>query len=218
MCWRRTCIGIRPTARRLERGPRPAEPGAPPTAGGLGGGAAPGGPGAAAPSWWTPAAAGDEGGGFGVTAPGVRGGTAVFSAGTDALGPFTVSIGGTQSVGGINIEEGNVTFAGAGTIDIGTPGVTVDTAAGTKLTSSAIIAGAGGRSTKSGAGTLVIATVLNQANSFDAGVTVNGGVLEFPGENSATGGANNPLGKAPSSVVANYLQLSNGGTLRSTRI
>lgn len=51
--------------------------------------------------------------------------SAVFSAGTDATGPFTVTVSGTQTASGIAIEEGSVTFAN-GTVDIGTGSVVLN--------------------------------------------------------------------------------------------
>src|SRR5581483_3473516 len=39
------------------------------------------------------------------------GGTANFSAGTNATGPFTITVAGTQVFSGLNVEEGTVTLA-----------------------------------------------------------------------------------------------------------
>src|SRR5262245_3546372 len=47
------------------------------------------------------------------TALWVPGSTAVFSAGTDAVGSFTVTLDAAQSAAGLVFEEGNVTLAGA---------------------------------------------------------------------------------------------------------
>ncbi|MGI8965355.1 MAG: autotransporter-associated beta strand repeat-containing protein, partial [Limisphaerales bacterium] len=42
----------------------------------------------------------------------VPGDTAVFAAGTDAIGAYTVTVSGTQNASGINVEEGTVTLVG----------------------------------------------------------------------------------------------------------
>jgi fibronectin-binding autotransporter adhesin len=159
-----------------------------------------------------------DGGGAGVIGTWTPGSTAVFSAGTDAVGPFTVNISGTQTTAGINIEEGTMTFTG-GSLDLGATGTTIDTASGTNATiaTATVITGAG-RLTKSGAGRLVIGTALNTPNTFTGGVAVTGGVLEYPGEITATAGAPNALGIYPAAPVADYIQLSNGATLRCTRV
>ena len=46
------------------------------------------------------------------------GGTAIFSAGADASGAFTVNVSGTQTAGGMLVEEGAVSVA-AGTVAVG---------------------------------------------------------------------------------------------------
>ena len=58
-------------------------------------------------SFWSPSADGDA-----TTAAWVAGGTAIFSAGTDATGSFTVTVDGTQDLGGLFFEEGDVTLSG----------------------------------------------------------------------------------------------------------
>src|SRR5687768_14573473 len=40
------------------------------------------------------------------------GDTAIFSAGTDASGPFTVTLNGTQTIGGMTVEEGLLNLTG----------------------------------------------------------------------------------------------------------
>jgi len=101
-------------------------------------------------------------------------------------------------------------------LDIGATGITVDTAAATSSIVTSVISGAG-RLTKNGAGSLQLGTVLNTPNTFTGGVTLNGGMLTFPGENLATATSPNALGAAPASAVANYIELNNGATLRSLR-
>src|SRR6185503_9861273 len=66
-----------------------------------------------------------------ITAGWTSGANAVFSAGGDATGPFTVTISGTQTAGAVTLEEGTVTLAGSGAAAVGTGSVTV--APGAKL-------------------------------------------------------------------------------------
>jgi len=42
----------------------------------------------------------------------LSGDTAVFSAGTDAVNAFTVTLSGTQTIGGLTVEEGTPTISG----------------------------------------------------------------------------------------------------------
>ena len=63
-----------------------------------------------ATNWNTDAAGGNAGA---VSAwPAAPGGTANFSAGGAGTGAFTVTVSGTQNIGGLNIEEGSVTISG----------------------------------------------------------------------------------------------------------
>jgi len=61
----------------------------------------------AANAVWNPLADGT-----GATAAWLAGDIAVFSAGTNASGPFTVSVVGTHDIGGLAFEEGTVTLTG----------------------------------------------------------------------------------------------------------
>ena len=54
--------------------------------------------------------------------------TAVFSAGIDATGPFTVTVSGTQTAAGIVVQEGTVTLA-VGTASLGAGPVTINSGA-----------------------------------------------------------------------------------------
>jgi fibronectin-binding autotransporter adhesin len=181
-----------------------------------GAGTSPGGSWAAAS--WNDQSDGGNGGGVGVVGPWVGGSIAVFCAGADAVGSYTVSVSAVQQVGGIKVEEGNLSLSGGGAIDLGGANVPMDVSGGAGASVSSVVSGAGVRLVKDGAGTLVLGTVLNTFNTFDGGVSVAGGVLEFPGEVNAAGGQSNALGKAPASFVSDYVRLSGGGTLRSTRV
>ena len=49
----------------------------------------------------------------------VPGEDAVFSAGTDATGPFTVTINGNQTAGNLTVEEGTLTISGGDSLNVG---------------------------------------------------------------------------------------------------
>src|SRR3954452_23544043 len=55
--------------------------------------------------------------------------TAIFAAGTDATGSYTVTVSGTQSLSGLTVEEGTVTQSG-GTLDFGSAASSIYTSAG----------------------------------------------------------------------------------------
>lgn len=75
------------------------------------GGTSPGG------TWGTNAIWNSVADGTGSTSAWAAGDIAVFSAGTDATGAYTVSITGTQSIGGLVFEDGTVTLSG-GMLDL----------------------------------------------------------------------------------------------------
>ena len=163
-------------------------------------------------AFWNDQSIGGGGGTIGGWQPGSA---AVFSAGSDAIGSYTVTVSATQLIGGLTIEEGSPAFAG-GTIDLGASGASIDAASGTNVTISSILAG--GRLIKTGAGTIALGTIINQSNTFTGGVTITGGVVQFQGEASSTGNTNNALGVIPTTVVPDHIRLDNGGVLSSTRI
>src|SRR6185436_10008300 len=88
-----------------------------------------------------------------VTAAWTPGGTAIFSAGADASGEFTVNILANQTVGGLVIEEGTVHF-----------------------TNAAIVIAAGNVTVNAGA-TLSTDSSLRISATAGATLTVNGGAL-----------------------------------------
>jgi autotransporter-associated beta strand protein len=142
-------------------------------------------------------------GGSGALTSWIASSQAFFSAGFNATSPFTVTVVGTQAIGGISFEEGNVSLTG-GTLSFNalTTGVVVAPGVGATITSS--LTGTGNL-IKSGSGTLA----LNATSSNRTGLTsVNEGVLQI----SSAG----VLGAAPASFTANYVTIANGGTLRST--
>jgi autotransporter-associated beta strand protein len=79
--------------------------------------------------------------------------TAVFSAGTDAIGAFTITIDQTQSAAGVRFEEGDVTLGG-GQLDLtGAASIQVDAAT---ATINSVIGGGAAGLVKSGTGILTL--------------------------------------------------------------
>ncbi len=142
-----------------------------------------------------------------------NGSNAVFSAGTDATGSYTVTVSGTVSAAGITVEEGSPTFSGGiVTLSGTTPQLSV--ASGSTLTFNSQIAGTSGF-TKTGTGTLTLGST---ANAYTGTTTVNAGTLLLGASNvipdaSALvigSGATVDLGWGHSETVAS---LAGAGTL-----
>jgi fibronectin-binding autotransporter adhesin len=110
------------------------------------------------------------------------GSTAVFSAGTDATGSYTVTVSGTQTAAGITFEEGTVTLSG-GTVSLSSS--TVNVASGAGATINSILAGASNL-TKTGNGTLT----LGATNSFTGTVQVNAGEISVNADDRLGNAAN----------------------------
>jgi autotransporter-associated beta strand protein len=129
-----------------------------------------------------------------------NGQAAVFSAGTDGIGGFTVTVGGTVATPSILFEEAGGKTISGGTITIG--GGTINTAAagnGNTVTISSILAGSGGLS------------VAANGDLSDTGGGV-GGRLNLSGNNTFTGDvtitsglvrANSSFGAAGNKVILN---------------
>ena len=135
------------------------------------GGSAPTGTWDAASMAWNSAADGT-----GTTAPWTAGQTAVFAAGGDATGTYTVAVSGTQPIGGLAFEEGTVTLTGGTALQLS--GIAMaDVASGLTATVATPITEdvAGRQLAKSGTGTLV----LSGANSYSGGTTVLDGILRL---------------------------------------
>lgn len=128
---------------------------------------------------------------------------AVFAAGNDATGSYTVTLSGPQTAGSLVFEEGQVTLSGVGpTTNLTlTTTVGVEAGAGASATLSVPVAGTSGL-TKSGAGTLS----LTAANTYTGNTVVNQGVLSLAN-------ADNNLGATPGAFTADALTI-NDATVR----
>jgi hypothetical protein len=94
--------------------------------------------------------------------------TAVFGAGGDATGTYTVTLSGTRKAYQVNVEDGNVTLTG-GTLQTRA----VDVAAGATATVESSLVSPTGTVTKSGAGTLKVAKLPQSQN-----VSITGGRMQ----------------------------------------
>src|SRR6185503_9048158 len=82
--------------------------------------------------WGTDAFWNTLGDGTAATGAWTAGSLAVFSAGTDAAGPYSVTVTGTQTGTGVTLEEGNLTLSG-GTLTL-TGGAALNVGSGLNLT------------------------------------------------------------------------------------
>lgn len=142
--------------------------------------------------------------------------TAVFSAGSDATGSYTVTVSGTVAVSGITVEEGSPTFTD-GTIDFNdaSPDLVVNSTlnwGSTALTSST------GALNLSGGGVLNF----TQDLSFDGTVNISGGTLRLTTANlsfttlNITGNTTIDFAGSASSLSLVNFSISAGVTLTIT--
>lgn len=99
------------------------------------------------------------------------GNTAVFSAGTDATGSYTVTISGTVVTPSLILEEGDLTISSGSLSLTGSAGIQV--AGSSSLTINSTIGGTAGLN-KSGSGTLT----LGGANTYTGATVVSDGTLQ----------------------------------------
>ena len=166
-------------------------------------------------AFWTADATGAQ-----ATTNWTNGSAAIFSAGSDATGTFTVTVSGAPKVNDLTIGEGTPTITGGALNFSSTSGI--DTGAGT-LTINSIIAGGG--FTKLGMGTFNLnAGTVNQSNTYTGDITIAGGLLSvgggtaFAGDGAIRGdvqiysGAMLRLGQANVMVNSSLVTVNSGGT------
>lgn len=139
--------------------------------------------------------------GSAATAAWTAGGNAVFSAGTDASGAFTVTLSGTQTAGSVTVEEGTNTFGGSGAVSIGTGTVTVNSGALLSIDSSARIAATTGAKFILNGGTMRNSSTATSGSFVDGDAEIvlgtGGGILSANG-----GSAAQVIVQTPSSVIS----------------
>lgn len=101
--------------------------------------------------------------------------TAVFSAGDDATGNYTVNINGNQQINGLKFKNGFVTL-NSGNLEL-IADSSFDANSNTNINSN--LTGIG-KLTKTGTGTIV----LSGSNNYSGGTSVNNGILEIENANS----------------------------------
>lgn len=143
----------------------------------------------------------DPAGGVGSVAAWSGGDTLVFSAGTNATNVSTVTVSGTQGIGGLTFEEGLVTLTG-GALQL-TANSDINVATGLTATVNSTLDGAFNL-TKTGNGVLA----LGGTNSYSGNTLINAGTLSISSD------AN--LGTAPGGVVADSINFTGSSTLQFT--
>jgi autotransporter-associated beta strand protein len=114
---------------------------------------------------------------------------AIFSAGVDATGTFTVNVSGTQTAAYITFEEGHVTLSG-GSLVLSDAGGPINVALLATATINSVLAGVTGL-TKGDCGTLT----LTGLNTYTGDTAVQGGTLQL--------GASGALPSGSRLVIAN---------------
>lgn len=125
---------------------------------------------------------------------------AVFSAGTDAVNAFTVTLTAGISVGNMTFEEGTALVTGSTLTLTGAGGSTIDVAGGLTATVNSILAGSATLN-KNGTGTFVTGGA--GFNTHTGAVNINAGVFEIA-KTAFVGGINN----------AAAVSVASGATLR----
>lgn len=147
-------------------------------------------------TFWSTSASGEA-----ATAGWTSGGTAVFSAGSDAINAYTVTLSGTQTIGGLTVEEGTPTISGGTALALNAASTPFNITGTANIGS--VISGTGFGLVKSGAGLLSLTGI----NTFTGKTSITGGTISIA--------ADSGLGAAPGAAVADQLTLD-GGALRVT--
>ncbi len=105
--------------------------------------------------------------GTGTVAAWSSGSVARFSAGTDAINLFTVTLTGTHTAAGLFVEEGAVSFTGAGAISLGANSITVNSGTTLASDSSSRISTTAGSKLFLNAGTLTSTNIGASGTFFD---------------------------------------------------
>lgn len=113
------------------------------------------------------------------------GANAVFSAGTNATGSYTVTVSGTQNVSGITVQEGSPTLSG-GTINFSDSSPDIRVAAGRSLTFDSNLTSSS-NNLRLGSATYTGTTVFANDLSLAGTVTLAGGTLRLGGDNYSFG-------------------------------
>ena len=116
------------------------------------------------------------------------GANAIFSAGTNATGSYTVTVSGTQNVSGITVQEGNPTLTG-GTINFGDSSPDIRVASGRSLTFDSNLTSSS-NNLRIGSTFYTGTTVLANDLSLAGTVTLAGGTLRLGGGNYSFGSLN----------------------------
>ncbi|MDB6170086.1 MAG: hypothetical protein JWM88_2950 [Verrucomicrobia bacterium] len=106
---------------------------------------------------------------------------AIFSAGTDATGNYTVTVSATISVASITVQEGNPTFSG-GTVNLSGTNPQISVASGSNLTFGSAFTGTGAIE-KTGTGTLTF----NSTFSYAGELRLTGGTIALAGITATVG-------------------------------
>ena len=131
-------------------------------------------------SYWNDAA------GTGTAASWSAGRTAAFAAGTDATGSYTVTVSGSQDIGGLTFEEGDVTLSGGTELRLMSDAVAYVAPSRTATVATPLTQDVSGRAlTKGGPGTLV----LSADNTYSGATTLNTGTLRLAATNAIASSA-----------------------------
>jgi fibronectin-binding autotransporter adhesin len=143
------------------------------------------------------------------TAAWTAGRTAAFAAGTNATGSYTVTVSGSQDIGGLTFEEGTVTLTGGTALRMIYDSAIFVATNRTATIETPITQDATARQlTKIAPGTLV----LSGSNAYTSNTVISAGVLSIP--SIANAGANSTLGAYPTAGAGGLLL--NGGTFQYT--